>query len=260
MIHCLLPSLPDDCTVRGDAAHHLQVLRVRPGESLELLDGAGHILPATIADVTKREVRYTPCGTVRTLPRPTPSVTLFQCIAKAAHMEWLVEKAVELGADELVPVLSRNCVSRPDAGSTVPRWDRIADAALEQCGGAWRPRIAPVHTWAQALDRARAFPGAVLTAALPEGTPQLREVLAQLPQSQQTDGQTGRPTDRPTDRQTDGPTDRHYALFVGPEGDFADFELDDLRAAGSRFIGLGPTVLRTDTATIAALACLRLLG
>ena len=242
MIHCLLPAIPEDFVVRGDAAHHLHtVLRVRPGESLELFDGAGRILSAMVAEASKREVRCTPCGTVRTLPRPEPSVTLFQCVAKAAHMEWLVEKAVELGARELVPVLSRNCVSRPDAGTVVSRWERIASAALEQCGGAWRMDIAPVHTWAQALERVRTFDGTVLTAALPEGTPQLREVLPSL-------------------STLDSPHSTSYGLFVGPEGDFADFELDDLRAAGSRFVGLGPTVLRTDTATTAALACLRLLG
>lgn len=240
MIHCLLPSLPEDGIVRGDAARHLHsVLRVRTGEALELLDGDGHILPATVAESSKTEVRCVPSGTVRTLPRTAPHVTLFQCVAKASHMEWLVEKAVELGAEELVPVLSRHCVSRPDAGSTVARWERIASAALEQCGGPWRMRIAPVHTWAQALERVRAFPGAVLTAALPEGTPPIRAVLDGL---------------------RDLPDPRAYALFVGPEGDFADFELDELRAAGSRFVGLGPTVLRTDTAVVAALACLRLLG
>ena len=240
MIHCLLPSIPEDGVVRGDAAHHLHtVLRVRPGEPLELLDGEGHILPATIGDSSKREVRVLPSGPVQTIPRTPPDVTLFQCVAKASHMEWLVEKAVELGAVELVPVLSRNCVSRPEAGSTVARWERIAAAALEQCGGPWRMRIAPVHTWAQAIERVRTFPGAVLTAALPEGTPPIRTVLDGL---------------------RDLPNPRTYALFVGPEGDFADFELDELSAAGSRFVGLGPTVLRTDTAVVAALACLRLLG
>lgn len=237
MIHCLLPEIPSDGVVQGDAAHHLgAVLRVRQGEAVRLLDGNGRQQDATVAEVTKREVRLTASGSVRTLPRGEPAVTLFQCVAKASHMEWLVEKAVELGAEELVPVLSRNCVSRPAVGEVVARWERIASAALEQCGGAWRLRIAPVHTWAQALERARAFDGPVLTAALPPGTPPIREALSAV-----------------------APAPR-YALFVGPEGDFADFELDELREAGSRFVGLGPTVLRTDTATVAALACLRLLG
>ena len=240
MIHCLLPAIPQDGVVRGDAAHHLHtVLRVRKGEPLALLDGVGHILPATVGDSSKHEVCVLPSGPVQTLPRTAPNVTIFQCVAKASHMEWLVEKAVELGAMELVPVLSRNCVSRPEAGSTVARWERIASAALEQCGGPWRMNIAPVHTWAQAIERIRTFPGAVLTAALPEGTPPIRTVLDEL-------------------RNLSSP--RSYALFVGPEGDFAAFELEELRDAGSRFVGLGSTVLRTDTATVAALACLRLLG
>lgn len=241
MIHCLVPSLerPEEALVLRDAAaHHLaQVLRVRPGERVLLLDGAGRQLEATVAEASRREVRCEPCGSVRTLPRPGPSVTLFQCVAKASHMEWLVEKAVELGAEELVPVVSRNCVVRPGAGERVGRWDRIADAALEQCAAAWRMRIAPAHTWAQALERIRAFDGLVVACALPPGTPPLREVLANAV-----------------------PRPAHYALVVGPEGDFADEELAQVAKAGARFAGLGPTVLRTDTAAAAALACLRLMG
>ena len=224
--------------LRDAAAHHLGgVLRARPGERVLLLDGRGRQLEAAVAEATRREVRLEACGSVRTLPRTGPSVTLFQCVAKATHMEWLVEKAVELGADALVPVVSRNCVVRPDIGERVARWDRIADAALEQCGAAWLMDIDPAHSWAQALERIRAFEGTVIACALPPGTPPLRDVLAE------EHAGIGR-----------------YALIVGPEGDFADGELDDLRAAGARFAGLGPTVLRTDTATTAALACLRLLG
>ena len=241
MLHCLVPSLerPEEAMVLRDAAaHHLGgVLRARPGEHVLLLDGQGRQLEAMVAEATRREVRLEACGSVRTLPRIGPSVTLFQCIAKASHMEWLVEKAIELGADELVPVVSRNCVVRPAIGERVARWDRIADAALEQCGAAWRTEIAPAHSWSQALDRIRAFDGSVIACALPPGTPPLRDVLA-----------------------APGALTGRYALVVGPEGDFADTELDDLHAAGARFAGLGPTVLRTDTAATAALACLRLLG
>ena len=235
MLHCLVPSLehPEEALVLRDAAaHHLGgVLRARPGERVLLLDGHGRQLEAAVAETARREVRLEARGSVRTLPRTGPSVTLFQCVAKASHMEWLVEKAVELGADELVPVVSRNCVVRPPVGERVARWDRIADAALEQCGAAWRMEIAPAHSWAQALERIRAFDGTVIACALPPGTPPLRDVLA-----------------APDIRAA------RYALVVGPEGDFADGELDDLRAAGARFAGLGPTVLRTDTAVTAALA------
>ena len=237
MIHCLLPEFPPDGRIRGDAARHLHAsLRVRSGEAIEILDGAGSVLPATVEGSDAREVRFVPAGPVRVHPRPVPAVTLFACVAKAAHMEFLVEKAAELAAAEVVPVLSSRCVSRPAPGSRVARWDRIAAAALEQCGFPWLLPVAPVHTWTQALDRARAFPGSVIAAALPPGTPPLRSVLASLPQG--------------------GP----YALFVGPEGDFSDAELDDLRSAGARFAGLGPSVLRTETAATAALAALRLFG
>ena len=241
MLHCLVPSLEDPAAalfLRDAAAHHLGgVLRARPGERVLLLDGCGRQLEAAVVEASRREVRLEACGTVRTLPRTGPSVTLFQCVAKATHMEWLVEKAVELGAEELVPVVSRNCVVRPTLGERVARWDRIADAALEQCGAAWRMRIAPALGWTQALERIRAFDGTVIACALPPGTPPLRDVLAA------PDAKAAR-----------------YALVVGPEGDFADEELEQLRDAGAHFAGLGPTVLRTDTATTAALACLRLLG
>lgn len=241
MLHCLcpLPHTPSgDIVLGGDAAHHLAtVLRVRQGERVLLLDGAGRQLEARIAETSRRLVRCEPCGPLRTVPRNGPSVTLFQCVAKASHMEWLVEKAVELGAEELVPVVSRHTVARPPEGERVARWDRLADAALEQCAGAWRTTMAPVYSWTQALELIRSFQGTVIACALPPGTPPLQDVL-------ETPGVRGGP----------------YALVVGPEGDFSNEELEQLANAGARFAGLGPTVLRTDTAAIAALACLRLLG
>ncbi len=223
----------------GDAAHHLgAVLRVRVGERILVLDGQGHQAEAGVTAVSRREVSFRLDAPARTLPRTEPSVTLFQCVAKASHMEWLVEKAVELGAEELVPVVSHHCVVRPEVGTRVARWDRIVDATLEQCAGAWRPLVSPVHSWPQALERLAAWNGTVIACALPPGTPPLRDVLAGL----------------------DDARSRRYAIVVGPEGDFADGELEALRDVGAKFAGLGPTVLRTDTAVVAALACLRLLG
>lgn len=165
-----------------------------------------------------------------TFPAPQSPVTLLQCIAKGPRMDWLVEKATELGALRIVPVVSGRTVCRFRPGEIIDRWQRIADSAIEQCDGVWRTEIMPVATFAGMLDALARCPVKMAAALTPDAVPIaefLRESAA---------GET--------------------AVCIGPEGDFSPEEYDSLRAAGAKMAGLGTRVLRVETAAVYALSAI----
>jgi len=234
---CLVPAellAESEIRLPEAAGRHLHtVLRMTVGASLTLVDGRGQALAVSISSISRREVVCTPVGTVETLPQPRPEIVLFQSVAKGARMDWLVEKAAELGTTRLLPLISRRSVARLEKGTRVERWERIADSALEQSQGHWRMQIEPVHDWSQALTQLGSIP-LRLAGAL---TPDSRPLAAALP-----------PAAPPA-----------VAWIVGPEGDFDAAEMEDLRAAGAAMCSLGPQVLRVETAAIYGLSVLHCL-
>ena len=230
----------------AEAAHHLRdVVRARVGEGVRLTDGAGRERDAAVAALSRREALVEPRGPVREAPPPAPAVTLFQCVAKPARMDWLLEKAVELGAARVVPILSARTVARLRPGETPERWRRILDAALLQCGGCWRTELAPAADWAGAMAAMRAFcaaGGALLVGSLAPGARPLGETVLAL---------RARPAGPPA----------AWGWLVGPEGDFAPDELASAVAdAGAAPVTLGRRVLRVETAALQGLAVLRAIG
>ena len=121
----------------AESRHLASVLRVAPGDALTILDGRGRRREAIVDSVGKRGVTCQPHGGVETLPRPVVPITLFQCVAKQNRMDWLVEKAAELGVARLVPIVSARAVARPASGEKSDRWQRIAESALRQSGSGW---------------------------------------------------------------------------------------------------------------------------
>ncbi len=237
LIAAAFPAEPAVLALPETAAHHLcRVLRARPGEPIQLLDGEGRVCDARIETAGRDGVRVTMLAPPRRIPPPRPRLTLFQCVLKPARMDWLVEKAVELGVERLVPVLSQRCVARPEAGATVERWTRIADSALIQSGNARRMRIEPVRGWSAALDPLREPRTAVWCAALAPEAGRLADAIRQA---------------------WPAPPDA-LVWCVGPEGDFTAGELLDLRSCGATLLGLGDAVLRSETAALAGLSALRL--
>jgi len=212
------------------------VLRVKAGEKLLLLDGAGKSREVEVAEVERHVIRVTPRGRVLSLPRTKPDITLFQCVAKAARMEWAVEKAGELGVATFVPVVSTNCVVKSPGAETQARWQRIADSALEQCNGVWRTEVAPVCSWGEAMERVRGvqptFVGALgelgirnEELGIRRKTLPMRDCLSTIPPEK-------------------------AGLFVGPEGDFTTEEMEALMGADVIPVSLGERILRTETAAI----------
>lgn len=233
MHRCLVKTeelLADTCTLTREAARHLQtVLRVRSGDPVVLFDGHGRTRAVTVSAVDRNGLVFTAAAPALEHPRPVCALTLFACVSKGAHMDWTVEKATELGAAQIVPVLSARTVSRP---ADAARWRRIAEEAGRQCGTAWLPEITDPLTFDAALARTAQTRPLFAAALTPEARP-LRDALAAFSVPPQSAG-----------------------WFVGPEGDFTPAELAMLMTAGAIAVSLGPRVLRAETACLYGLCVL----
>jgi len=211
------------------ALHLVKVLRLRSGDGLVLFSGDGREFPATIESVRGSRV-CAAVGEGRTLDRESPlAVTLVQCVARADRMDVIIQKATELGVARIVPVLSRRSVVRLDtsqAESKVAHWRAIAIGACEQCGRNRLPLI--------------------------DGPRQLIHYLGEAPT-------TGPRLVLEPDSPTGGPLTIGAAaeLAVGPEGGFDTEELEAFRVSGFMPLRLGPRILRTETAALAAVAWLQ---
>jgi len=217
------------------AAHALRVLRLKPGDAVTLFNGDGHEYPARLAAVGAREVQ------AEVMARESPAresplrVTLIQALARGEKMDWIVQKGTELGAARIVPVTTERSEVKLDAARGEKRlehWRGVAIAACEQCGRNVMPVIeAPLElsAWLEATRDERDSRWMLH----PDGTTRARDLRA-----------TASTT---------------LDLAVGPEGGFGDIDLAVLRAHGFRELAIGPRILRTETAGVAAIAALQAL-
>jgi 16S rRNA (uracil1498-N3)-methyltransferase len=223
-------SLPE-----AESHHATSVLRLGVGDRLTVLDGAGGELEAELIATSKRSAQ------VRVLkrfqePAPVHAVTLFQAVPKGKAMDWIVEKATELGAAKIVPVLTERTVVQFDpreAAAKREKWLHTAIEAIKQCGSRWLPEIAEPVALKQAMSAASAE--LLLVASLPETAQTIRASVAEF-------------------RARENRSPKSIGLFIGPEGDFTTEELALIEGAGARAVTLGPRVLRAETAAIASLA------
>jgi 16S rRNA (uracil1498-N3)-methyltransferase len=217
------------------ALHLVKVLRARSGDEVVLFNGDGREFTGAIEAVRGARVSAS-VGDSRLVDRESRlSVTLVQCVPRGDRMDFIVQKATELGVVRIVPVLSQRSVVRLDrdhAESKANHWRAVAVSACEQCG---RNRL-PVIEAAQPLlsHLGEIVPGAGLRLVLePESAPH-NDVLAHADAAR-----------------------RDVEIAIGPEGGFANDELEAFRVAGFAQVGLGPRILRTETAAIAALVWLQ---
>ena len=211
----------------GAARHLERVLRLRVGDTFTVFDGSGSEWPATL--LGERQART---GRARKRSTESPlSLTLVQGISRGERMDWTLQKAVELGVSRIVPVIAeRTTVRLSDerANKRVAHWRGVMIAACEQSGRNHIPTLDPVQTldaWLDTMD--------TQTLVLdPGATRGLREFAPLAPV---------------------------FTLLVGPEGGFSDRELAAAHSAGCAGVRLGPRVLRTETAGIAAIAALQAL-
>jgi len=212
------------------ASHLVKVLRARSGDALVLFSGDGCEYQGAIESVRGSRVSAS-VGHGGAVDRESPlAVTLVQCIARGDRMDLIVQKAAELGVARIVPVLSQRGVVRLDgaqAESKAAHWRAVVVNACEQCG---RNRLPVVDT-----------PVTLLNYLGCEGGSATRMVL-------EPDLQVEAPP---------APPEATADIAIGPEGGFTDDELEAFRLASFRRVRLGPRILRTETAAIAALTWLQ---
>ncbi len=213
------------------ASHIAKVLRARSGDELVLFNGDGRDLAGSIESVRGSKVRVT-VGRAISGDRESPlAVTLLQCVPRGDRMDFIVQKATELGVRHIVPVLSHRSVVRLDAGQASTKaqhWRAVAVSACEQSG---RNRLPAIDAPRPLIDYLGEAPA----------TPRTRLVLDPEPS----------PAAAPWSAGTS------LEIAVGPEGGFTPEELEAFRLAGFHRVSLGPRILRTETAAIAALVWLQ---
>lgn len=231
--------LTDSPTLAGSEAHHcLSVLRHAPGDRIVLFDGQGNEATAQIESADKREARLRILHRASTPPLAC-RITLAQAVPKGKNMDLIIEKAVELGAHAIAPLLSERTVVQLDAveaESKREKWQTVAREACKQCGQNWLPTVAAPVSPKTFFEQTRPT-GLLLVGSLQAGAKSIKQTLAEF------EADHGRPTD--------------VTVLIGPEGDFTPAELGLAFANGCRPITLGPIILRTETA---AIYCLSVLG
>ena len=235
---------PDQCrgktlTLTGGEAHHaLHVLRVRAGERVVVLDGAGRELMCETGTPGHDELPLT--VTNETVVPPLPyQITLLQAVPKGKIIESIIQKAVELGVHRIIPLLSDRVVSQLDHESASARaeaWRTVAVEAIKQCGSAWLPTVeVPVAPKAY-LDRGEKF---------------------ELPLIASLQNDRRHPRDYfQTFQKERGRMPNTLCVWIGPEGDFTPAEMSAIKSAGALPVTLGRLVLRSETAAIYALSIL----
>jgi 16S rRNA (uracil1498-N3)-methyltransferase len=222
-----------------EAHHGADVLRLKPGESVEVLDGVGVRLRCDVRRVGRKEIELVVCER-RSFPLPECEITLLQAIVKGRTMETIIQKATELGVVRIVPLQTERVVAHLDVDrgeSKQTRWQLTALEAIKQCGSAWLPQIDAPVTPAIFLKRNKKFDLSLVGSLAGDGR-HARHWFETVMKERST-------------------APRSLCMWIGPEGDFTAAELEAIRASGAKPITLGELVLRADTAAIYSLSVIR---
>ncbi|MDP0490283.1 MAG: 16S rRNA (uracil(1498)-N(3))-methyltransferase [Verrucomicrobiota bacterium JB023] len=223
---------PEVLHLGGEEGHHaVRVMRKKVGDLVEVFDGAGRWARGEVQGAGKSslEVRIDEEGTQAP---SSPALELAVAIPKGKTMDWIVQKAVELGVSRIQPLVTTHTVVKPGSGKD-DKWQRIALEACKQCGQNHLPLVAQPLNYEQWLSQPMG--GIKVIASLAGETKTLREVLS----AQEGDGK--------------------YIFLVGPEGDFTADEVSRALAQGFHPVTLGGIVLRVETACLYLLAAARCL-
>ena len=214
-----------------EARHALKVLRLRPGDAVCAMDGAGRRWRGKIGGIDGGSVRV---NLLEQLPDNEAPVrlTVYEGLPKADKLDFIAQKLTELGAAALAPVRMARCVAKLDARDGEKRRERlekIAREAAKQCGRGMPLRVAAPMDWRKALEAMAAHDLLLIPWEAAEGT-RLKDIF------------------------TLNPDARDIGIVVGPEGGITADEIDDMAAAGGRCVTLGPRILRTETAAVVSAA------
>lgn len=223
--------LADTIAITGSDAHHLMhVMRAKAGQEVVVVDDNGKVARMEMTDFCETSVTL---RLVEMLAADTESpieIVLVQALLKADKMDLVVQKAVELGATKVVPLVTANCVVRYDnkkASAKCVRWQKIADEAAKQCGRTALLKIAGITTLKELLT-GLAQEQTIIFCYENESTQSIKTVLKEN-------------------------TADKILLVIGPEGGFSLDEAESLINAGAKSVTLGKRILRAETAAVAAI-------
>lgn len=217
--------------LEGDEAKHLaQVLRVQTGSTITVFDGLGNFAEARVLSVSKQRVDLM-LELAECKPTPLPEITLAQAIPKGKNMDWIVQKAVELGVTTIQPLVTKHTIVSP-GDDKAEKWRRTALEACKQCAQFTLPKILEPLSF-DAWMKSRKPTELSIIASLAENSQNFRETLSAHPELESV------------------------TLLIGPEGDFSADETDSAIAAGFVPVTLGDLVLRVETATLFCLSAVR---
>lgn len=233
-IHIQTEIAPDaEHALSAEQAHYIgRVLRARIGDTLELFDGQGHSASAEVLALGKREAVVLTSNVAFADDRSPVAITLLQCLSRSHKIDMVVQKAVELGVDHIVPVTSERSLMRLDevgGAQKQAHWMKVAIAACQQCGRRFLPTITtpvPLETALREVSAERRL----------VATPQASEPLtAKLEQ----------------------PAPKSVAILIGPEGGLSNDEIEIASNVGWMSISAGRRVMRTETAAISLLSVIQ---
>ncbi|MFC1667267.1 RsmE family RNA methyltransferase [Candidatus Omnitrophota bacterium] len=218
---------------KREIRHIRDVMRLKRSATVDIFDGKGNEYSGKIKDINRGSVVIEIKNIVDFKSDIPYRVTLYQAMPKKGKIDFIVEKAVELGVDTIVPIITertRWAIVGEKARLKTERWIRIAKAASKQCGRVELPIIRDVTDFNKGLVESKKSDMTIF-AALDKDARPLKEAF-----------EASRPG--------------NIAVFVGPEGDFSQSEISMARKQGCRICSLGPLVLRVETAAIYILSCL----
>ena len=222
--------------IQGDDVKHItNVLRMKPGEELLIGNGIDTKYICKIIEMDKHQVVTEILEEDRTPSELPIKITLFQGLPKGDKMELVIQKAVELGAYEIVPVAMKNCVVKLDekkAAAKVKRWQTIAESAAKQSKRMIVPEVKMPMTYRQALDYGKTLDYNLIPYENENGMDAAREKVNACRKY------------------------KHIGFYIGPEGGYDPSEIELADEAGFPRISLGKRILRTETAGLAVLSIL----
>lgn len=223
--------LADTIQITGTDAHHLMhVMRAKPGDEIVVVDDANAVARMKMVAFSEDAVTLELEERLEANTESPIDIVLAQCLLKGDKMDFIVQKAVELGAVGIIPVKSQNCVVRYDAKkakSRVERWQKIANEAAKQCGRTALLEVAPIRSMAEFLQE-EAADAEFIFFYENENKETVKSYLQAL-------------------------NKKRIVLLVGPEGGFTLDEASAITKAGGHSVTLGPRILRAETAAVAAM-------
>ncbi len=206
-------------------AHLTHVMRKAPGDAIRVVDGLGTAYDVTIEEISRRSARCSIRTRYVRLNEPSRNVVVAAALLKnSAKFDYLVEKATELGAAGIIPLLTERTIPR---NARIDRWHKIALAAMKQSGRCYLPEVHPLTPFGDFLQKSES------------------DSLRLIPHEK---------TERPRLRDLIEPGKMPVRICIGPEGGFAEEEIQRAVSAGFIPVNLGPRRLRTETAVIVSVA------